>query len=217
VDSPLLAPRATERPEPRPRVWVVDDDPGVRTALSRLLRATALEVETFASARDCLDRLPRERPRCLVLDLTLPDLSGLDLIQILHRRGEPIPVVFISGTADVGSSVQAMKQGAVDFLEKPVDADALLAAIMRALAREAEWRSTRARIDEATRLLERLTPRERQVFQCLTEGRSNKQIAGDLGTSEKTIKVHRGRVMHKLGIRSVVELVHLTARAVGLS
>src|SRR5262245_33888684 len=201
----------------RPRVWVVDDDPAVRAALSRLLRATALEVETFASARDCLDRLPRERPHCMVVDLTLPARSGLDLIQTLHRRGEPIPVVFVSGTADVGSSVQAMKQGAVDFLEKPVDADALLAAIMCALAREAEWRCTRAHIDEAARLLELLTPRERQVLHQLTQGTSTKQIAGHLGTSEKTIKVHRGRVMHKLGTRSVVDLVHLTARAAGVS
>ena len=213
MDSPLVNGPA----EARPRVWVVDDDPAVRAALSRLLHATALEVETFASARACLDRLPRERPRCLVLDLTLPDLSGLDVIDILHRRGEPIPVVFISGKADVGSSVQAMKQGAVDFLEKPVDADALLAAIMRALAREAEWRHTRARIDEAARLVDRLTLRERQVLQRLAQGRSNKQIAGDLGTSEKTIKVHRGRVMRKLETRSVVDLVHLTARAAGLN
>jgi FixJ family two-component response regulator len=216
VDSSLLEPRAAERAEAKPRVWIVDDDPAVRTALSRLLRATALEVDSFASAQACLERLPGERPRCLVLDLTLPELTGLDLLQLLRRRGEPIPVVFVTGTADVGSSVEAMKQGAIDFLEKPVDADALLGAVMRALAREAEWRRTRDRMDDAAALLERLTPRERQVLHQLTLGKSNKQIATDLGASEKTIKVHRGRVMHKLGTRSVVDLVHLADRAAGL-
>jgi FixJ family two-component response regulator len=194
----------------------VDDDAAVRAALSRLLRATALEVETFASAQALLDRLAGERPRCLVLDLALPEHTGLDLLQLLHRRGEPIPVVFVTGTSDVGSSVEAMKQGAIDFLEKPVDADALLGAVMRALAREAEWRRTRDRMDDAARLLERLTARERQVLQHLTLGKSNKQVASALGTSEKTVKVHRGRVMHKLGATSVVDLVHLTERAAGL-
>jgi FixJ family two-component response regulator len=213
MDSPLLdAPVAA-----RPRVWVVDDDPGVRVALARLLRATALEVETFASAEPVLERLGREHPQCLVLDLALPDLTGLDVLHLLHSRGEAIPVVFVSGMGDIGSSVQAMKQGAIDFLEKPVDPDAFLDAVMRALACEAEWRLTRARMDQAARLLDRLTSRERQVLEHLTQGRSNKQIAGELGTSEKTIKVHRGRVMHKLGTRSVVDLVHLTARAAGLS
>ena len=212
VDARLPSPGV----ETRPRVWIVDDDPGVRAALSRLLRATALEVETFASAQAFLDRFARERPRCVVLDLALPEFTGLDLLQLLHRRGEPVPVVFVSGTGDVASSVEAMKQGAIDFLEKPADPDALLAAVMRALALEAEWRRTRDRIDEAARLLERLTPREREVLDHVAQGKANKQIAADLGTSEKTVKVHRGRVMHKLGSTSVVDLVHLTERAAGL-
>ncbi len=213
MDSPLVDAPAGGRP----RIWVVDDDPGVRAALARLLRATALEVETFASAKPVLEGLGRERPQCLVLDLALPDLTGLDVLHLLHSRGEPIPVVFVSGMADVGGSVQAMKQGAIDFLEKPVDPDAFLDAVMRALAREAEWRRTRDRMDQAARLIDRLTSRERQVLHQLTQGKSNRQIASDLGTSEKTIKVHRGRVMHKLGTRSVVDLVHLAARAAGLS
>jgi FixJ family two-component response regulator len=125
-------------------------------------------------------------------------------------------VVFVTGTADVGSSVEAMKQGAIDFLEKPVDADALLGAVMRALAREAEWRRTRDRMDDAAALLERLTPRERQVLHQVTLGKSNKQIASALGASEKTVKVHRGRLTQKLGTTSVVDLVHLTERAAGL-
>ncbi|HVN33154.1 MAG TPA: response regulator [Thermoanaerobaculaceae bacterium] len=197
----------------RPLVWVVDDDASVRTALARLLRTTALAVETFGSGRELLERLAEARPRCLVLDLALPELTGLELFHLLHERGEPIPVVFVSGEGGVGSSVQAMKEGAIDFLEKPVDADALLSAVVRALAREAEWRQTRNQIDQASGLLASLTPREREVLFHVASGKSNKRIATELGTSEKTIKVHRGRVMHKLGAGSVVDLVHLTERA----
>ena len=193
----------------------MDDDPGVRAALSRLLRATALEVETFPSAGAFLERLERERPRCLVLDLALPELTGLDLLHLLHVRGEPVPVVFVSGEGDVQTSVAAMKEGAIDFLEKPVDADALLAAVMRGLAQEAEWRRLRDRMEEAARLVDCLTPREREVMRHVAQGKSNKEIASELGTSEKTIKVHRGRVMHKLGVASVVDLVHLAEHAAG--
>ena len=215
---PVLAPPpAAPSGETRPRVWVVDDDPGVRAALSRLLRATALEVETFASGRAFLERLERERPRCLVLDLALPELTGLDLLHLLHVRGEPVPVVFVSGEGDIQTSVEAMKEGAIDFLEKPVDPDALLAAVMRGLAQEAEWRRLRERMEEATRLVHRLTPREREVMRHVTLGKSNKEIATELGTSEKTIKVHRGRVMHKLGVGSVVDLVRVAEHAGGLA
>ncbi|HUM11150.1 MAG TPA: response regulator [Myxococcaceae bacterium] len=202
-------------PDDRPQVWVVDDDPAVRTALSRLLRSTALGVETFGSGQELLGRLGQARPRCLVLDLAMPELTGLDLLHLLHARGEPIPVVFVSGEGSVGSSVEAMKEGAIDFLEKPVDPDTLLAAVMRGLAREAEWRQARNRMEQASGLLATLTPREREVLEHVAAGKSNKQVAAELGTSEKTIKVHRGRVMHKLGATSVVDLVHLTERAAG--
>ena len=196
----------------------MDDDPGVLTAVGRLLRTTALGVETFLSGPELLARLGQaRRPRCLVLDVALPELTGLDLLQLLHERGEPIPVIFVSGQGNVGRSVEAMKQGAIDFLEKPVDADALLAAVMRALAKEAEWRQSRDRIEQASGLLGTLTPREREVLGQVATGKSNKQIAAELGTSEKTVKVHRGRVMHKLGATSVVDLVHLTDRARGVS
>jgi len=198
-----------------PLVWIVDDDLGVQTALARLLRSTALNVETFGSGADLLDRLTEARPHCLILDLALPGPSGLDLLRILQARGERIPMVFITGEADVASSVEAMKGGAVDFLEKPVDAGELLSAVMRALAREAEWRQRRARMEQAIRLLETLTPREREVLVEVAAGKSNKRIAAELGASEKTIKVHRGRMMHKLAASSVVDLVHLTDRANG--
>ncbi len=199
--------------EVMPLVWVVDDDHGVRRSLERLLRSMAFGVQTFASAGDALEALEHGHPRCAVVDLAMPELSGLDFLHILLRRGEPIPVVFLSGEANVGSSVEAMKDGAIDFLEKPADADALLAAVMRALAREAEWRRSRSRADDAQLLLGALTPRERQVMLQVACGRSNKQIAAELGTSEKTVKVHRGRVMHKLGAASVVDVVHIAEQA----
>ncbi len=206
-------PSARASRESLPLVWVVDDDRAVRMSLDRLLRTMAFCVETFASAQDALNTLDRARPRCVVLDLAMPELSGLDFLHILQQRGEPIPVVFVSGEANVGSSVEAMKDGAIDFLEKPADSDALLAAVMRALAREAEWRQCRARTDGAAHLLGALTPRERQVMLQVATGRSNKEIAAALGTSEKTIKVHRGRVMHKLGASSVVDVVHIAEQA----
>jgi FixJ family two-component response regulator len=214
VSSPIAVPAPLAADEDvRPPVWVVDDDPAVRAALARLLRATALAVETFASASELLARMETARPRCLVLDLALPEITGLELQSLLHRRGEPIPVVFVSGEGDVASSVKAMKEGAVDFLEKPVDSGALLGAVMRGLAREAEWRQARTSLAEAVQRLAALTPREREVMAHVATGKSNKRIADDLGTSEKTIKVHRGRVMHKLGARSVVDLVHMAERA----
>lgn len=193
----------------RPLVWVVDDDPGVRGALDRLFRATALEVETFASGGEMFDRLARARPRCLVLDLALPGLDGLQIFQALREQGEAIPVVFIAGEGRVQSSVAAMKAGAIDFLEKPVDTDALLRAVMCGLAQEAERQVVRSRADAARRLLATLTRREREVMVQAATGKSNRAIAAELGTSEKTVKVHRGRVMHKLGASSVVDLVHL--------
>jgi len=201
----------------RPRVWIVDDDAGVQAALARLLRATALAVETFGSGPALLERLEQTRPHCLVLDLALPGLNGLDLFRLLHERGQPIPVVFVTGEGDVTSSVQAMKEGAVDYLQKPVDADALLSAVMRGLAQDAEWRQARERIQAASQLLATLTPREHEVLLHVATGKSNKRIAAELGTAEKTVKVHRGRVMHKLGAASIVDLVHLTERAAGFA
>ena len=194
----------------RPLVWVVDDDAAVRTALARLFRATALEVETFGSGADMRARLLHRRPRCLVLDLVLPGEGGLDIQRALRAGGEAIPLVFISGEGDVRSGVAAMKEGAIDFLQKPVDTDALLRAVMRGLAREAEWRAARARSDQARQRIATLTRREREVLFQAATGKPNKAIATELGASEKTIKIHRGRMMRKLGASSVVDLVHLT-------
>src|SRR5262249_52077388 len=142
VRSPSCVARASPVAE-TPLVWIVDDDPGVQTALARLLRSTALSVEAFGSGSDLLDRLTQARPRCLILDLALPGPTGLELLRILQAQDEPIPVIFITGAADVASSVEAMKEGAIDFLEKPVGAGALLSAVVRALAQEAEWRQRR--------------------------------------------------------------------------
>ena len=193
----------------RPVVWVVDDDPRIRVALDRLFRATALAVETFASGGEMFDRLADARPRCLVLDLSLPGLDGLQIFRALREQGEVIPVVFIAGDGSVESSVTAMKAGAIDFLQKPLDADDLLQAVMCGLAQDAERQLARARAEEARQRISTLTRREREVMVQVASGKSNRLIAAELGTSEKTIKVHRGRVMHKLGASSVVDLVHL--------
>lgn len=188
-------------------VWVVDDDQAVGVALSRLLRAAALNVVVMRSARELLEALTHSAPDCLLLDLWLEDATGLDLLHAIR-----VPVVFLSADADVRASVQAMKAGAIDFLEKPVDDGALLDAVIRAVARGRSWREARAVREEASNLLATLTPREREVFSLVALGKPNKRIAAELGTTEKTIKVHRGRVMAKLGADSVVDLVRLAQK-----
>lgn len=190
-----------------PVVWVVDDDQAVGVALSRLLRAAALNVVVMRSARELLEALTHSAPDCLLLDLWLEDATGLDLLHAIR-----VPVVFLSADADVRASVQAMKAGAIDFLEKPVDDGALLDAVIRAVARGRSWREARAVREEASNLLATLTPREREVFSLVALGKPNKRIAAELGTTEKTIKVHRGRVMAKLGADSVVDLVRLAQK-----
>jgi FixJ family two-component response regulator len=199
---------------PAPVVWVVDDDRTVSTALLRLLRAAALDVVLMRSGRELLERLTGSIPDCLLLDLWLEDTTGLELLPQFQLRAGQVPVVFFSGSADVHTSVQAMKHGAVDFLEKPVDPGALLDAVIRAVARGRAWREARATREAASRRLATLTPREREVFSQVALGKPNKRIAAELGTTEKTIKVHRGRVMQKLEASSVVDLVRL-AQQVG--
>jgi len=190
-------------------VWIVDDDRAVCAALSRLLRAAALSVVVMRSARELLDALARAVPDCVLLDLWLEDARGLDLLPRFHLHTGQVPVVFLSADADVHTSVQAMKDGAIDFLEKPVEDGAVLDAVIRAVARGRAWREARAVREEATTRLATLTPREREVFSLVALGKPNKRIAAELGTTEKTIKVHRGRVMCKLGADSVVDLVRL--------
>jgi FixJ family two-component response regulator len=195
-------------------VWVVDDDRSVVTAVSRLLRSAALEVVGMHSGLELRNRLEHSVPDCLLMDLWLGDVTGLELLASFQERAGHVPVVFLSAEADVSSSVRAMKAGAIDFLEKPLDDGALLDAVIRAVARGRAWREARSIREAASRRLATLTPREREVFSLVALGNPNKRIAAELGTTEKTIKVHRGRVMQKLGAESVVDLVRL-AQQVG--
>lgn len=194
-------------------VFVVDDDLAVRRSLARLVRSADLNVETFTSAREFLDRLPSARTGCIVLDVRMPGMTGPELFDRMAEKGLSLPVIFLTGHGDVPTSVRAMKKGAVDFLLKPVDDEALLHAIRQAVARHA---SQQAREQERqgieVRLL-RLSAREREVMEYVIRGDLNKQIAADLGISEKTVKVHRGRVMAKMEAGSVAELVRLCEAA----
>lgn len=199
-----------------PIVFVVDDDASVRKGLERLIKSVGLEVETFASAREFLHRGRYDGPGCLVLDVRMPGLSGLDLQKELAAADYSMPIIFITGHGDISMSVKAMKAGAVDFLPKPFNDQDLLDAIHKAIDKDIRARKKRAEIAETQRRVDTLTPREYQVFTLVITGMLNKQIAGELGASEKTIKVHRARVMQKMQVVSVAELVRL-AEKVGIT
>jgi FixJ family two-component response regulator len=194
-------------------VFLVDDDAGVLKALSRLLRARGYEVRSFTSPRAFLADHDASIAGCAVFDVSMPGLDGLELQQALSAGGSQRPVIFLTGTGDIPTSVRAMRAGALDFLTKPVDDDDLLTAIARAEKQDAGTRHANAELDQINARFAVLTPREHEVMTHVIAGRLNKQIAGDLGTVEKTIKVHRGRVMEKLGVRSVAELVRLAEKA----
>ncbi len=194
--------------EERPVVFVVDDDPRVRDALSSLLASAELDVAVFASALEFLQADKPDAPACLVLDIELPDVSGLDLQQELLDREAP-PIVFITGPGDGPSSVRAMKAGAVEFLSKPFGDEELLRAIATAVDLDRTNRRKRSEQAEVRRRYQRLTPREREVLPYVVSGFANKQTAGELGTSEITIGVHRGQIMRKMGARSLAELIRL--------
>jgi FixJ family two-component response regulator len=194
-------------------VFIVDDAREVRMGLSRLLAGAGYRVRAFESAACFLEEHDGEAPGCLLLDVCMPGLSGLELQHSLVGSPDARPIVFLTGRGDIQTSVHAMKEGAVDFLTKPVDEQRLFAAVDQALKRDAEQRLERAIRDTIQRRLAMLTPRERQVMAHVIRGRLNKQIAADLGTGEKTVKVHRARVMSKMVARSVAELVQLAARA----
>jgi FixJ family two-component response regulator len=197
-------------------VFIVDDAPEVRGSLSRLLMMAGYRVQTFESAESFLEAHDSEAPGCLLLDVCMDGLSGPDLQHTLANAGLVRPIVFLTGQGDIQTSVHAMKEGAVDFLTKPVDDARLFAAVEEALRRDAEQRLKRSVLKTIQQRLRGLTPRERQVLAQVVRGRLNKQIAAELGTGEKTIKVHRARVMSKMMVRSVAELVQLCAQ-VGVS
>ncbi|HYX66520.1 MAG TPA: response regulator [Burkholderiales bacterium] len=188
-------------------VSIVDDDGLVLRALDRLLQSQGFDVDTFSSPRDFLDHPAAEGPGCVVMDLSMPGLSGLDLQQALAAIGDERPVVFISGSASISAGIAAMKAGAVDFLTKPFDPQQLLAAVRTALEKHRAMRATSSAQTEFAERLGSLTPREREVLEGVVAGRLNKQIADRLGTAEKTVKVHRARMMEKMQVASVAELV----------
>jgi FixJ family two-component response regulator len=196
-----------------PTVYLVDDDPDLLKAIERLLESAGLKVSTFASAQLFLDRYDRKAPGCLVLDLAMPGINGLELQRALEKLASPLPIIFLTGRGDIASSVQAMKHGATDFLTKPVDDSTLMAAIQAALASDRTRRRTNVERERVAKCLETLTGRERQVLEQIVAGRLNKQIAAELGATEKTIKFHRGNLMRKMGVRVVAELVKLAERA----
>ena len=193
-------------------VFVVDDDASVRKALARSIQAAGLNVKTFASAREFLDQGPPEGPGCLVLDVRMPDLSGLDLQAELNSRNVQTPIIFITGHGDIPVTVKAMKGGAVDFLPKPFKVSNLLRVIQEALKKDERLQASRAENTEVQRRIQTLTPREREVLGLVVKGLLNKQIAAELGAAERTVKVHRGRVMHKMQVQSVADLVRAVER-----
>jgi FixJ family two-component response regulator len=197
-------------------VYVVDDDASFRTAIERRLKNAGYEVVAYPSAQRLLDNLPDEsRPSCILLDVQIPGLSGPDLQTRLSDLDSTLPIVFLTGHGDIPTTVQTIKAGAQDFLTKPVSSDQLLGAVERALANHQTVRDRRGRLDIQRALITSLTPRERQVFELVVRGRINKQIAAQLGTTERTIKAHRQKVMEKMKAQTLAELVS-TAERLGM-
>ena len=207
MPRPVSSGRPDDAAAAPPIVFVIDDDESMRRALERLLRSVGLQVETFSAASEFVGRALPDRPACVILDLRLPGQSGLDVQESLARAGREIPIIFISGYADVPSSVRALKAGAFDFLQKPFSDQQLLDVIHEALERDRDERRLRAERAAVRERFDTLTPRERDVLHLVLQGLLNKQIAAELGISEKTVKFHRGRVMDKTQAGSVAELV----------
>jgi FixJ family two-component response regulator len=199
----------------KPTIFIVDDDPSIRLALENLISSTGQPAEVFATAQDFLRECPRDPAGCLVLDVQMPGLSGLDLQGELKHAGLHLPVIFITGHGDIPTTVRAMKAGAVEFLTKPVSDSELLAAIKQALERDRLARADRAEVAELRARYDQLTPKEREVMELVARGLLNKQIALKLNNSEITIKQHRGKVMQKMRAGSVADLVRVAERLSG--
>ena len=195
------------------RVHVVDDDASFRTAIERRLKQAGYEVVTYPSGQHLLDRMPSQSEMgCILLDVRIPGLSGPELQRRLSELGSTLPIVFLTGYPDVRTAVRTIKAGAEDFLTKPVSSDKLLRAIERAMARHEATRGLKSTLDVVRAHIGKLTPRERQVFERIVRGQTNKQVASALGTTERTIKAHRKQVMEKMQVQSLAELVSLAER-----
>jgi FixJ family two-component response regulator len=195
-----------------PVIFVVDDDPSVRIALERLIKSVGFRVQTFDTARSVLNAVPCDAPCCLILDVRMPQMSGLEFQQEMALRGLDMPIIFITGHGTVSMSVQAMKAGAMDFLEKPFEEQQLLDAIQTAVEKDRQSKQQKGEMVQIQQRAASLTPREYEVFKLVVSGKLNKQIADELAASEKTIKVHRARVMDKMKAQSLASLVRMAEK-----